>query len=119
MVGLDLLQAATAAFLISSRSSRRTASHPYPFAMEQCRGRGCRDLELLASHRDGERFENAVLVVTRCTSAGVGEALHLRVGNEAFVEVTKPHEVRLGEFKTRNNPGKEQRMSRKDELIAL
>jgi len=33
-VGLDLLQAATAAFLIAARSSRRSASHPYPFAME-------------------------------------------------------------------------------------
>jgi hypothetical protein len=33
-VGLDLLQAATAAFLIAARSSRRSASHLYHFAME-------------------------------------------------------------------------------------
>jgi len=33
-VDFDLLQTSTAAFLISSRSSRRAASHPYPLAME-------------------------------------------------------------------------------------
>jgi hypothetical protein len=33
-VGLDLLRAWTAAFLISSRSSRLAAPHPYPSAME-------------------------------------------------------------------------------------
>src|SRR6202042_1120474 len=33
-VGLDLFQAATAALLIASRSSRRAASQPYPFAMD-------------------------------------------------------------------------------------